>query len=59
MHNQELSFKRAESAKNAINHPNCKSFGFGESKSLYDNNLPEGRFYCRTVEINVETAIER
>lgn len=31
--------------------------GIGES-DLYDNNLPEGRFYCRTVSIVVETPVQ-
>jgi arginase family enzyme len=33
--------------------------GLGESVLLYDNSQPEGRFYCRTVEIVVETPIEK
>ena len=30
---------------------------YGESVLRYNNELPEGRFYCRTVEIIVETPV--
>ncbi|MDT8323235.1 MAG: hypothetical protein RRA94_03905 [Bacteroidota bacterium] len=29
-----------------------------EAPELYDNDLPEGRFYCRTVAVEVKTPIE-
>ncbi len=32
-----------------------RSEGVGESILLFDNGLPEGRFYCRTVQILIET----
>ena len=32
--------------------------GIGEQDPLYDNALPEGRFYNRTVDIVVETPVE-
>ncbi|MBI3258069.1 MAG: hypothetical protein HYZ54_01085 [Ignavibacteriae bacterium] len=28
------------------------------NSNLYDNNLPEGRFYSRTVEIEVQTPVK-
>lgn len=56
--NLELSEGRANSIKNNIN---CKaksltSVGLGHQE-LFEENTPEGRFYCRTVEITVETPI--
>ncbi|MCS6809467.1 MAG: OmpA family protein [Bacteroidota bacterium] len=33
--------------------------GLGKTILLYDTDLPEGRFYCRTVTIVVETPIDR
>jgi hypothetical protein len=32
--------------------------GMGERELIYNNELPEGRFYCRTVTITVETPIK-
>ncbi|MEI6089253.1 MAG: hypothetical protein WCR42_02265 [bacterium] len=32
--------------------------GVGEDTLLYNNDVPEGRFYCRTVQIVVKTPIE-
>lgn len=34
------------------------SKGFGESMLLFSNDVPEGRFYCRTVSVVVKTPIE-
>jgi outer membrane protein OmpA-like peptidoglycan-associated protein len=57
--NLELSFNRANSVFNELK-LNQSEFlkiavdGKGEkSPLLYDNNLPEGRFYCRTVIISI------
>lgn len=57
-YNLELSKRRAESVWKLINVSNKSFIGFGESNLLYSNDLPEGRFYCRTVRVNVETPIE-
>jgi len=57
-HNQRLSQSRAASTANALAVPLSRSSGLGETKLLYDNELPEGRFYCRTVNVYVETPIE-
>ena len=56
-YNLQLSQKRANAAANAlgVNVNNAK--GLGNSILLYDNNLPEGRFYCRTVTIDIVTPI--
>ncbi len=56
--NQSISDKRAKSVLKRldINIENVE--GKGESNLLYDNSLPEGRFYCRTVTINIETPVK-
>lgn len=53
-YNKKLSTDRARSTANKLNIPNSKYDGVGEDKLLYDNSLPEGRFYCRTVLVEVE-----
>ncbi|MEI6089222.1 MAG: OmpA family protein [bacterium] len=58
-YNINLSEKRAFSAKDAIGRKDAKVVGIGEGKLLYDNNLPEGRFYCRTVDIRIETPLAK
>ena len=57
--NKNLSLKRAESIKNALNITNASVHGLGEEKLLYDNDTPEGRFYCRTVHVIMETPLNR
>lgn len=56
--NLKLSEARAKAAAKRLNIPNAKVFGVGESELLYDNTLPEGRFYCRTVKITIETPVQ-
>ena len=56
-YNLELSKRRALSVWKLINAKTKSYVGLGESILLFDNNLPEGRFYCRTVRVNVETPI--
>jgi hypothetical protein len=34
---------------------NIRHEGVGESTLLYPNDSPEGRFYCRTVQVLIET----
>lgn len=53
-YNKRLSTERARSTANKLNIPNVSFEGVGEEKLLYDNSLPEGRFYCRTVLVEVE-----
>jgi outer membrane protein OmpA-like peptidoglycan-associated protein len=59
MGNEDFNFKlskdRAEKTALALERPNAFTRGVGESMLIYDNTLPEGRFYCRTVEVEVET----
>lgn len=56
--NKKISTARANEFANRIKISNAKIYGAGEEELLYDNTLPEGRFYCRTVKINIETPIE-
>lgn len=53
-HNMKLSTDRAASASKALNRPDAVSSGVGEEDLLYDNDLPEGRFYSRTVVVEVK-----
>ncbi len=55
--NKKLSVSRAESVYKSLGIKNAIVDGKGEVPLLYDNTHPEGRFYCRTVEITVETPI--
>jgi outer membrane protein OmpA-like peptidoglycan-associated protein len=62
-HNQELSTARANNVKAILLEENpayrhLSARGIGEAPDLYDNDLPEGRFYCRTVAVEVKTPIE-
>ncbi len=58
-YNLALSQRRAAGVQEAmlrkLQGRSIRSEGVGESTLLYDNELPEGRFYCRTVQILVET----
>jgi len=63
-HNDELSRKRATEASEQLSHAlrnrgmklpdNLLIDGKGSREKLYDNSLPEGRFFSRTVNITVE-----
>ncbi|QLH53918.1 MAG: hypothetical protein CH6_2373 [Candidatus Kapaibacterium sp.] len=55
--NRKISEKRAVEVAKWLGLKNAKTVGVGESYLLYDNSLPEGRFYCRTVRITIETPI--
>jgi len=62
-HNQELSQARAVAVQDLIaaQRPDAQiteTKGIGPSRLLYDNSVPEGRYYCRTVTVEVETPIE-
>lgn len=59
-HNQQLSTARAENVKNLLlsqqpTYRQIEARGIGEAPHLYDNDIPEGRFYCRTVAVEVKT----
>lgn len=51
--NRSLSGDRAQSVASKLTAPVGEVSGRGESVELYDNNVPEGRFYCRSVTIVV------
>ncbi|MEI6089532.1 MAG: DUF6588 family protein [bacterium] len=53
-YNLNLSTQRAKFAAAAIKAKEKKYRGAGETELLYDNDLPEGRFYCRTVQVIVK-----
>lgn len=56
--NKKISTARANEFAKSIKISNASIYGVGEEELLYNNELPEGRFYCRTVKINIETPIE-
>lgn len=53
--NMRLANKRAKSVGKSLKIPVSQIIGVGESPALYDNVFPESRFYCRTVQIEIET----
>ena len=53
-YNLKLSQKRAQEVADYLNFENTIVKGFGETKLLYDNSTPEGRFYSRTVIIELQ-----
>lgn len=57
-YNTRLSQERANAVKTAINRKGSVSIGKGEQGLRFDNDLPEGRFYCRTVNVVVRTLVE-
>lgn len=57
-YNKRLSERRAKTTLTALNRKDATAKGLGQEKLLYNNDLPEGRFYCRTVEIIVRTKVE-
>ena len=54
-YNLELSNKRVSAVVKSLKITPAEAKGLGEGVLLFDNELPEGRFYCRTVEITIET----
>ncbi|MFN8361052.1 MAG: OmpA family protein [Candidatus Kapaibacterium sp.] len=58
-YNLRLSGERAKSAARALNAKGATVKGVGETQPLFVNNLPEGRFYNRTVEIVVITPVKK
>lgn len=57
-YNRSLSARRAEAVFKALNRKDATFKGIGEDILLYGNDTPEGRFYCRTVEITVKTKVK-
>ncbi len=58
-YNLKLSEDRARSVSKYIDINGAEVKGLGNSSPFYDNKLPEGRFYNRTVIIIVETPIQK
>ncbi len=62
-HNKELSQARAEAVHSYMQNlvPDFENYtsvkGIGNSYLPFDNNLPEGRFYCRTVTVEIRTPV--
>ncbi len=61
--NQKLSERRAKSSERALSFDaenfRVSATGSGESQLLYFNDYPEGRFYCRTVKIEVVNPVNK
>ena len=57
-YNLRLSQRRAEQTAKELEIIEGNVAGLGETVELHENDLPEGRFYSRTVTIIVETLIE-
>lgn len=56
--NARLALSRAQATADALGRKDAKVRGIGEARLLYPNDTPEGRFYCRTVQITVHTPIK-
>jgi len=58
-YNKTLSAKRVISVANEFDSVNIeKLYHYGETIMIYNNNLPEGRFYSRTVKIDAITPVK-
>lgn len=61
-HNRKLSLQRAQAVRDALGSAVSDNRivveGKGGSKLLYPNDTPEGRFYCRMVQIVIETPVK-
>lgn len=56
--NRRIATERATSVAKKLKTTNVTIRGIGkDAPLLYDNTYPEGRFYCRTVTIEIETPI--
>jgi outer membrane protein OmpA-like peptidoglycan-associated protein len=56
--NKALSQDRAGAVAVALRIPAANAMGRGDEVLLYTNDTPEGRFYCRTVNVRVETPVQ-
>ena len=57
--NDRIADKRAKSVGDMLKINKANVIGLGEKNALFDNSTPEGRFYCRTVRIEIETPVEK
>ena len=60
-YNMELTSRRAQSVQDFldVDRKNLELIPMGSKVELYNNDLPQGRAYSRTVRITVKTPIER
>jgi len=58
-YNKTLSKKRTESVSAQFPNNKKELFPYGESIIIYNNNLPEGRVYSRTVTIKAITPVNK
>jgi outer membrane protein OmpA-like peptidoglycan-associated protein len=56
--NKTLSLQRASTAAQALQRTDALVEGRGSDGLLHNNTTPEGRFYCRTVNIVVENVVK-
>lgn len=56
-YNRRLAEQRAKQIATMLKMGNVSSRGLGKDQLLYDNTTPEGRYYCRTVMITIETPV--
>src|SRR5204863_6848310 len=57
-HNRRLANERAVRTAKALGLPDSNVISADGLSYPYDNDLPEGRFYSRTVEITIRTPLE-
>ena len=57
-YNLRLSTERADAVADMLDADAITVTGEGATVLLYDNTLPEGRYYCRTVNVVIETELE-
>ncbi|HYM21130.1 MAG TPA: OmpA family protein, partial [Candidatus Kapabacteria bacterium] len=58
-YNRNLAGQRAKATSLAVGTTTATVVGVGNTELLYDNDPPEGRFYCRTVTIFVASPQQR
>lgn len=59
-YNKQLAMKRVAEAQKILQLPaaNLKTEPVGNDRLLFDNSTPQGRSYCRTVQLLIETPIK-
>ncbi len=59
-YNRNLAARRTSEVQSILQVPNDRLIinNIGSDRLLYENNSPEGRSYCRTVTIEIETPVE-
>ncbi len=59
IYNRELALRRCNEVQNIlnVNKSNLNINPIGSDVLLYNNDLPQGRSYCRTVKIKIETPV--